>query len=377
MIPKQNLKLIEGSRAIAEVVRNIGPAVVSAYPITPQTHIVEALAKFQADGEASYEYLRAESEFAAASIILGASATGVRVYSATSSQGLLLMTEVIFNIAGMRLPIVMTDANRSISGPINIWNDQQDIMVVKDSGWILMFAENSQEAVDQHIIAYKVAEQKSLPVMVNVDGFVLTHLYEPVYIPEKDLIKKYLPEYQPTAGTYLNPDNPITMGAFVYPNFYTEMRQKLHSDLLESIDLIDKEYTNYLKIVYNRRPAKDDSGLLEYTGPKNPKKIIVAMGSVIGTIKEAVQDYDNFKNTGVLKIKVYRPFPAKAILKILSRTKKVAVIEKSLSLGYASPLYTDIKASAYGQIKVDFKNYVVGLGGRDIKKSDIRKIIKD
>lgn len=178
-------EILEGSRAVALTIKNINPAVVSAYPITPQTHIVEDLAQIKADGQAKFEYLRAESEFAAASIVLGASAAGARVYSATSSQGLLLMTEVLYNISGMRLPVVMTCANRAISSPINIWNDHSDVMSIRDSGFIQLFASDLQEVVNQHILAYKIAEKTNLPVMVNMDGFILTHSYEPVVVPSK------------------------------------------------------------------------------------------------------------------------------------------------------------------------------------------------
>src|SRR3989338_1245386 len=193
----QGSQILEGSRAIALTIKNIKPGVISAYPITPQTHIVEDLAKFKADGEADYEFVRAESEFATASITVGASATGVRVYTATSSQGLLLMSEVVYNIAGMRLPVVMTCANRAVSAPINIWNDQQDVHAVTHAGWVQFHAENIQEAVNQHIMAFKIAEQLKLPVMVNVDGFIMTHTYEPVIIPAAEQIKKYLPDYKP------------------------------------------------------------------------------------------------------------------------------------------------------------------------------------
>ncbi|MFA4834397.1 MAG: pyruvate ferredoxin oxidoreductase, partial [Patescibacteria group bacterium] len=266
-IQSSKSQILEGSRAIALTIKNIKPAVISAYPITPQTHIVEDLAKFKADGEVSYEYVRAESEFAAASIILGASATGVRVYSATSSQGLLLMAEVVFNIAGMRLPIVMTCANRAVSAPINIWNDQQDAMTVRDAGWIMLFAENHQEAVDQHIIAYKVAEKLNLPVMVNVDGFVLTHTYEPVIIPETKQIKKYLPDYKPKAGQFLDPANPVTMGAFATPAHYMEIRQDLHDDLISSLEVINEEYIKYNKVIQNSKfkiQNSTNNGLVEY-----------------------------------------------------------------------------------------------------------------
>ncbi|MFA7702532.1 MAG: pyruvate ferredoxin oxidoreductase, partial [Patescibacteria group bacterium] len=247
MSKNKKIQILEGSHAIALTIKNIAPAVISAYPITPQTHIVEDLAKFKADGEANYEYVRAESEFAAASIVLGASATGVRTYSATSSQGLLLMTEVIFNIAGLRLPIVMTCANRSVSAPINIWNDHQDVMIIRDSGWILLFAENHQEAISQHIMAYKIAETTKLPVMVNVDGYLITHSYEPAWIPEAKAIQKYLGQYRPTPKTYLDPNDPVTIGSFVAPNNYMEIRQELHEDLVSSQKIIDAEYFNYQK----------------------------------------------------------------------------------------------------------------------------------
>lgn len=361
-------QILEGSQAIAAVINNINPAVVSAYPITPQTHIVERLAKLKANGEASYEYVRAESEFAAASIILGASATGVRVYSATSSQGLLLMSEVVFNIAGMRLPIVMTCANRAVSAPINIWNDHGDVMAVRDAGWIQLFASDNQEAVDLHILAYKIAEKLNLPVMINVDGFILTHAFEPVIIPDKKIIKKYLPDYKPASGTYLDPKNPVTLGAFFPPAHYFETRENLHNDLISSLGVIKKEYKKLIKII-NRK--NKDNGLVEYYGPKYPETILVALGSVIGTIRETVKDN---KKVGVLKIKTYRPFPSAEINKILSRAKNVAVIEKAISLGQAGPLYSDIKAGSINN-KLNLSNYIVGLGGRDVTQKMIQEII--
>ena len=370
IINMENKKqILEGSQAIAAVINNIKPAVVSAYPITPQTHIVERLAKLQANGEADYSYVRAESEFAAASIILGASATGVRVYSATSSQGLLLMTEVVFNIAGMRLPVVMTCANRAVSAPINIWNDHSDVMTVRDSGWIHLFASDNQEAVDLHILAYKIAEQLNLPVMVNVDGFVLTHAFEPVSIPDRETIKKYLPDYKPESGSYLNPENPVTLGAFFTPAHYFETREELHNDLIDSLGTIKKEYKNLISILDRK---KTDNGLVEYSGPKNPETILVAMGSVIGTIQETIK---NDKKIGVLKITTYRPFPGEEINKIISRAKNIAVIEKAISLGQAGPLFSDLKA-ALTKHKLNISNYIVGLGGRDVTQKMIKEIIK-
>ncbi len=373
----QKSQILEGSRAIALTIKNIKPAVVSAYPITPQTHIVEDLAKFKADGEADYEYLLAESEFAAASIVEGASATGVRVYTATSSQGLLLMAEVLFNIAGMRLPVVLTCANRGVSAPITIWNDHQDAMTVRDAGWIMFFAENHQEAVAQHIIAYKLAEKLKLPAMVNIDGFVLTHSYEPVTIPSAQQIKKYLPDYKPTKGEYLDTAHPVTMGAFAAPPYYMEIRQQLHDDLTASLEIINKEYEKYQKIFnpnYELRITnyEHDNGLVEYTGPKNPQIILIAMGSVVGTIKAVIAKN---KKVGVLKIKVFRPFPVREIINVIKKVKYAAVLEKAVSLGYTGPLTADIKAAAQGKTKTKIQGFVIGLGGRDVTGEMIEKII--
>lgn len=373
--------ILEGSRAIALTIKNIQPAVVSAYPITPQTHIVEDLAKFKADGQANYEYVRAESEFAAASIVEGASATGSRVYSATSSQGLLLMTEVLFNIAGMRLPVVLTCVNRGVSAPITIWNDQQDAMTVRDSGWIMFFAENHQEAVNQHILAYKIAEKTKLPVIVNIDGFVLSHSYEGVEIPTRAEIKKYLPNYKPTISEYLDPKNPVTLGAFATPAHYMEIRKQLHDDLINSLKIINQEYTSFhkkLKIknsleIRNSKFEIQDTGLTQYSGPKNPKTVIIAMGSVIGTIKEALKKE---KNIGILKIKTYRPFPEEEVLNIIKKAKHVAVLDKAISLGHTGPLASDIKSIAQNQTKAKIQSFIVGLGGRDITQDMILEITK-
>lgn len=383
-------QILEGSRAIALTIKNINPAVVSAYPITPQTHIVEDLAAFKANGEASYDYILAESEFAAASIVLGASATGVRTYSATSSQGLLLMTEVLFNISGTRLPVVMTNANRAISGPISIWNDHQDAMAVRDAGWIMLFAESHQEAVEQHILAYKIAELLKIPVMVNVDGFVLTHTYDSVTIPTAKEIKAYLPDYKPAKGEFLDTKNPRSFGAFATPANYFEIREDLHNDLRASLGVIKNEYENLKKLVpsaikISEKLAHENNGLVEYYGPKNPKTVLVAMGSLCGTIKDVVDESNGLldharlitSGVGLLKIKTYRPFPAEEVLKITKSAKEVAVIEKSLSLGATDgPMALDIKAALKHEVTTKVQSFIVGLGGRDVTKGMIKDIIK-
>ncbi len=378
-------QILEGSQAIAQLINNIKPQVVSAYPITPQTHIVEDLAKLKADGAANYEYVRAESEFAAASIVAGASAAGVRTYTATSSQGLLLMTEVIFNIAGMRLPVVMTVANRGISAPITIWNDHQDTMTVRDAGWIQLYAENHQEAVEQHLLAYLVAERSKLPAMVCIDGFVLTHTYEDVYVPSAAEVKRFLPTYKPAKGEFLDPANPVTFGAFAPPAYYMEIRQELHNDMNKAANMIFEAYEQLRDDMPNavkktEKQATVNNGLIEYYGPAHPKTVLIAMGSLVGTIKDAVDEINRGKLTGsvgVLKIKCYRPFPAEEIIKILIGAKQAAVLEKAISLGATDgPLALDVKAAAKNRIKTKIRGFIVGLGGRDITKEMIKKIVK-
>ena len=358
-------EILEGSHAIAQIIKNIKPAVVSAYPITPQTHIVEDLEKMKAEGEADFEYIRAESEFAAASIVLGASATGVRTYTATCAQGLLLMAEVIFDIAGMRLPVVMTVANRAISAPINIWNDQQDAVTVRDSGWISLYAETNQEAVDLHILAYKLAEQNLIPVMVNMDGFVLTHTYEGVEIPTTAQIKKFLPDYHPNPEMILDVKNPRSLGTFAPPDQYTEIRQELNADLKNSEKDIKKVSAEFKK-VFGRQ-----LGLVEEYKVKDADTVFVAMGSVCGTIKEAIDGLGKNKKVGLLKIISFRPFPADEIINSLSKAKKIIVIDKSLSLGTEGILANELKAAAYGKLKAKIEGEVVGLGGRDITQQSI------
>ena len=371
-------KLMEGSRAVAEIVRLCEPAVISAYPITPQTHIVEDLAKFKADGIVNYEYVRGESEFAAASIVLGASATGVRVYTATSSQGLLLMAEVLFNIAGMRLPIVVTCANRAVSAPINIWNDQQDSVTIRDAGWIMLYAEDNQEVVDMHMMAYKIAETSRLPVMVNMDGFLLTHTFEPVDMPSQAQVRKFLPAYKAIKGEILDPLNPKSLGCFATPNHYFEIRQELAEDLSKSATLIKKTMAEFKKS-FKRGCSK----LVEYYGPKDAKTIYIAMGSVLGTMKDFVDKYnkENKNSIAILKVKVLRPFPDSEIRKVLEDKKYIAVIDKSISIGAEGILAGEIKRAMYEAKKRPvIKSYVMGLGGRDITEDmlmDISKDVKD
>jgi len=372
-MPNSNKQILEGSHAVAEIVCRLRPAVVSAYPITPQTHIVEDLEKMKADGLADFEYINTESEFAAASVVLGASATGVRTYTATSSQGLLLMTEVLFNIAGLRLPVVITCANRAVSSPINIWNDQQDSVTIRDAGWIQLYGETNQEVVDLHILGFKLAESLMLPVMINMDGFALTHTYEPVEIPSENLIKKYLPNYIPPKDFILDVNNPRSLGTFATPDRYMEIRQELFEDVAAAKKEIVKLNSEFQK-VFGRGLGYD--GLVEQYKTKDAEIILVAMGSVCGTIKEVIDGLrDQGKKVGLLKIISFRPFPDDEVCAILSKTKYVGVIDKSISIGTEGVLASDLKRACYGKIKAPIKSFVVGLGGRDVTEKMVGAIV--
>jgi len=368
-------EFLEGSRAVAEAVKLCKPGVISAYPITPQTHIVEELAQIVANGELNSQFVNVESEHSAASVVLGGVATGVRSYTATSSQGLLYMAEVIFNIAGLRLPLVLTCANRAISAPINIWNDQQDSVSLRDAGWIQLYAENNQEVVDFHLMGYRLSEDKSicLPVMICMDGFILTHGMESVDIPEQEKVDKFLPSYKPLYK--LDPAEPLTMGLLADPDYYMEARfaiQETLKDVLNFIPKVSKEFNSVFG-----RDYKDC--LIEEYCLKDAQKVIVAMGSVCGTIKEVVDRLrSKGKKVGLLKIISYRPFPYAQVYEALKFVPQVAVLDKSVSLGAYAPLAVEIKAAFFGKKKSPkvISGFVAGLGGRDITTDSIKEVFR-
>jgi len=341
------LKQIEGSQAVADVVALCRPNVISAYPITPQTHIVEDLSVIVGQGKLDAEFVNVESEFTAASVVLGASAAGARTYTATSSQGLLLMAEVIYCIAGMRLPIVLTCANRAISAPLSIWNDQQDSMAVRDAGWIQLFAEDNQEAADLHIQAYKIAEQTFLPVMVCMDGFILTHAFEPVDIPEQKEVDDFLPPFKPRH--IVDPRWPRGIGLYADPRFYMETRYILH-----------RFFFNPFKL-------------------KEADVAIVSMGSVVGTIKDLIDQLEEKgKKVGLLQICSYRPFPRQEIYNVLKDKMNIVVLEKCISLGRGGILASDIRWSFPRAEKKDrnISSFIAGLGGRNITVDDLRYMVE-
>ena len=364
---------IEGSHAVAEAVKRCKPGVVCAYPITPQTHIVERLSEMVADGDLKAEFINVESEHSAASVVLGSTATGVRSYTATSSQGLILMAEVLFNIAGMRLPVVLTCVNRSLSAPINIWNDHQDSMTIRDAGWIQLYAENNQEVHDLHFIAYRIAEDKNimLPCMVCMDGYILSHGYEVVDLAEQEMVDKFLPPYQ--SEYKLDPEEPLTLGLLGDPNYYMETRWAIQETMKEALDLLPKIESEFSEIFKRQQPV-----LVEEYKTQDAEKILVALGSVAGTVKEVVDELrEEGEKAGLLRIIAFRPFPKDQVFNALKNANKIGILDKSISLGSVSPVYMEISSLFQERgINKNISGFVAGLGGRDITPEVVKEIFK-
>ncbi len=362
---------MEGSHAVAEAVKLSRPQVIAAYPITPQTHIVEALADMVANCALDAEYITVESEFSALSACLGASAAGSRTYSATTSQGLALMFEVCFNVSGMRLPIVMTIANRALGAPLSIWNDQQDSIAIRDAGWMQLYAENNQEATDLHYIAYKVAEnpQVLLPALVCFDGFILSHTYEPVDMLTQADVDRYLPSYQPVQR--LDAADPISFGMYATPEYYLEFRYE-HDQAMKRAKIIISEAGREFGNMFGR----DYSELTEGYRLDDAETALVAMGSLCGTVKDAVDEMrDAGRKVGLLKIRCFRPFPSEEVANALAGKKTVAVLDKNISIGSKGAVALEVRDALYGN-SVPVLDYILGLGGRDVRKSDIAKIVE-
>jgi pyruvate ferredoxin oxidoreductase alpha subunit len=366
------MAVMEGSHAIAEAARVCRPAVVSAYPITPQTHIVEDLSTMIANGElTNCEYVRTESEFSAASVVQGAQATGARTFSATSSQGAVLMYEVLFSIAGLRLPCVIAMANRAVSSPINIWNDHQDAISARDNGWIQIWAEDNQEAADMIIQAYKIAEDRrvQLPVMVNLDGFLITHLYEPVETYDQKVVDEFLPPYNPEYK--LDPKDPITMGALAQPEYYTEARYMVHNAQIRAKPIIEEVATEF-----GKKFGRYKGGLIDTYKMEDAEVALIGMGSILGTMKDAVDELRNAGlRVGIVKVRCFRPFPVEALRKALEKAKVVCVLDRNISLGAEGALFMELKAAMYNaSASPTMLGFIIGLGGRDVTVGDIRNI---
>ncbi len=361
-------KQTEGSRAVAQAVALCRPEVVCAYPITPQTHIVEALSEMARTGElANCEYINVESEFAALSVAIGASAAGARTYTATSSQGLLFMAEAVYNASGLGLPIVMTIGNRAIGAPINIWNDHSDSMSMRDAGWIQLHANDNQEAADLHVQAFRLAEELSCPVMVCMDGFILTHAYERVNVPEAAQVNAYLPPFEPRQ--VLDPAEPVSIGAMVGPDAFMEVRYLQHHKQMMALDLIPELAIDFFRVF-----GRDSGGLLKPYKAHDAETIVIALGSVNGTIQDVV---DEMRGEGIpiggVSICSYRPFPLQALREVIHHAKRVVVVEKDLAVGIGGILATDVRMALSG-LHMHGYTVIAGLGGRPVTKASLRRI---
>ena len=365
------LSQIEGSQAVARAVTLCRPEVIAAYPISPQTHIVESLSDRVRTGElASCEYLMVESEFGAMSACIGASGAGARTNTATSSQGLLYMVEPIYNAAGMRLPIVMTVANRAIGAPINIWNDHSDAMSMRDSGWIQLYAESNQEAVDLHIQAYRLSEALSVPVMVCMDGFVLTHAFEQVDLPTQEEVDAFVPSFVPQQ--MLDPADPVTIGAMVGPEAFAEVKYLMHAKQMAALDEIPLIADDF-RTAFGRRSG----GLLKPYRLADAETVVVALGSVLGTIEEVV---DGLRGEGVsvgaLGITCFRPWPVSEVRDALRHAKRVIVVEKAFAVGAGGIVGQNTRDATRG-LPVEVYDVVAGLGGRPITRVSLRRLLDE
>jgi len=366
------LKQIEGSHAMAEAIALCRPEVICAYPITPQTHIVEGLGELVKKGElTNCEFINVESEFAALSVAIGASAAGARAYTATASQGLLFMAEAVYNASGLGLPIVMTIGNRAIGAPINIWNDHSDAMSMRDAGWLQLFAETNQEAVDLHILAFKLAEELSMPVMVCVDGFILTHAVERIDIPDQAPVDAFLPPYDPVQ--VLDPAAPVSIGAMVGPEAFTEVRFLAHYKQTKALRLIP-EYAAEFAQTFGR----ESGGLLRSYRAEDADMLVVAMGSVCGTIKDTIDEMrDEGIRIGLVTIVSYRPFPLDALRNALAGSRDVVVVEKSIAVGLGGPLANDVDMALRNLPRAPrLHSAVAGLGGRPITRSSLDRLFR-
>jgi pyruvate ferredoxin oxidoreductase alpha subunit len=370
---EQRVVALTGNEAVAEAMRQIDPDVVAAYPITPQTELMHAFADSVANGKVSTEFVLVESEHSAMSATVGASAAGARAMTASSSQGLALMWEVLHIASALRLPIVMPVINRALSGPINIHCDHSDTMGCRDSGWIQIFSENSQEAYDHTLIALRVAEHPRilLPVMVTLDGFILSHTMERLEILDDEVVKKFIGEYHPDYPL-LDTKNPVTVGPLDLQDYYFEHKRQEAEAQLAAAELIPSILKAFAAV------SGRDYGVIEEFGMDDAEMAIVVLGSTAGTAKTVAEELRrDGKKVGVVKIRVYRPFPAKELVRALTKVEAVAVLDRSIAFGSAGgPVFDEIRSAFFGSgvnpTEKTLVNYLYGLGGRDVKHSDIK-----
>lgn len=364
---------MEVSIAAAEAVKQTNADVIAAYPITPQTHIVEHLSELVFNGELDAEFIPVESEHSAMSVCIGSAAAGARSFTCTSAQGLALMNEIVFITASLRLPVLMLLANRTLSGPLSIWNDHSDVMSVRDCGWIQIFVENGQEAYDHVFIGYRVAEDHNvmLPCMISMDGFILTHVIEPIEMLEQGAVDRYLPPLKPLFS--LHPDHPVTMGAFATPTLYTETKKAQDEALKNAMPYILKGWQEFGDLTGRYyRPV-------ERYKTDRAKIILIMQGSLGETASLAIDSLrEKSEPVGLVKIRLWRPFPADELREALRGAEIVVVVDRALSYGAsAGPLAMEIRSTLYAlERHPRVINYIAGIAGRDVAPEDFLAMIQ-
>ena len=364
-------EMLLGSEAIAEAVKMAKPKVIPAYPITPQTHVIEVLSEMVDRGDLNAKFIRVESELSAAAAALGASSAGVRTFTATSSHGLALMHEILHWIVGARLPIVMLNANRAIGAPWNIWTDQTDSMTQRDLGWLQVYCETAQEAFDTILQAFYIAERLLLPFMVMIDGFILSHTLEQLLIPSQQDVDKFLPEYKPEY--YLDVNNPMTFGAAAKGDLFYNLRKDIQKSMERAFDVIDETHRRFyfhFKRKYN---------FVENILTEDADIVFAVAGALTGTVRVAVERLrERGIKAGILKLRYFRPFPKNEVVKYLGNAKKIVVLNKSLSFGASGTITQEIKDAFYNvDEKPEIYDYIISLGGKDVFVEDIVKIVEN
>ncbi|CAN2040551.1 Pyruvate synthase subunit PorA [Candidatus Magnetomoraceae bacterium gMMP-15] len=361
-------KVLEGSHAVSEAVRLAKVQVMSAYPITPQTHIVEALAEFCADGTMDAKFLCVESEHSAMASVIGAATTGVRTFTASSSHGLALMHELLHWASGARLPIVMAEVNRALGPGWNIWMDQTDSLSQRDTGWIQLYCEDGQEVLDTTLQAFRLAEWVNLPVMVVLDAFFLSHTYEPVDVPEQEEVDRFLPQIKPKFQ--LDTSNPCAIGQMAPPTVYMEMRHNIQM-AMERVQSCFFKVEDEFNAVFNRK-----YGVFESVNCDDAEIIMVVTGTAASTCRHVIQELrSQGERVGMLKLKMFRPFPRDLIRKVLKSAKKVAVLDRNFSFGASGIFAQEIRAALCNADKhPPIFGYIAGLGGRDVTTDTLKEI---
>ncbi|MDI6832071.1 MAG: transketolase C-terminal domain-containing protein [Actinomycetota bacterium] len=363
---------IEVSLAIAEAVGQADCDLIAAYPITPQTHIVEHLSEMVADGHLDAEFVPVESEHSAMSVCCGAAAVGARTFTSTSAQGLALMAEIFFIASAMRLPVVMALANRSLSAPLSIWNDHTDTMMVRDGGWIHVFVENGQEAYDHVFWAFRVAEDPAvrLPVAINIDGFIMTHMIEPIEFEDDELVRRYIPEFRMEKA--LHPDSPVSMGCFAMPEIYTEAQMAREKALVGSYATCIKAWEEWEGLTGRRYHP------VETYRADDAEYCIVTMGSLGETAMAAVDELrEQGEKAGVIKLRLWRPFPFDELYRVTEGKKALIVLDRAISFGGpGGPVALELRSAMYRRPQAPaIVDYVAGLASRDVTVEDFKAII--